>query len=93
MTAYLLANHLLNFAAPALFLAMGLAGICRLLPLGRRAGVPSFRRQLLVLLGVNLAISTAAFGLLGQDGKLMGYAAMTAVAALTQWWLLRGWKA
>lgn len=93
MTAYLLANHLLNFAAPALFLALGLALACRLLPMGRRAGAPTLRRQLLVLLGVNLAVSVAGFGLLGQDGRLMGYAAMTAAAALTQWWLLRGWKA
>lgn len=93
MTAYLLANHLLNFTAPSLFLALGLALACRLLPMGRRGGAPTFRRQLLVLLVVNLAVSTAAFILLGQDGKLMGYAAMTAAAALTQWWLLRGWKA
>ena len=93
MTAYLLANHLLNFAAPALFLALGLALACRLLPMGRRAGAPALRRQLVVLLAVNLAVSVVAFGLLGQDGKLMGYAAMTAAAALAQWWLLRGWKA
>lgn len=93
MTAYLLANHLLNFAAPALFLALGLVLACRLMPMGRRAGAPALQRQLLTLLGVNLAVSTAAFVLLGQDGKLMGYAAMTVIAALTQWWLLRGWKA
>ena len=93
MTAYLLANHLLNFAAPALFLALGLALACRLLPMGRRAGAPALRRQVLVLLGANLGVSTAAFVVLGQDGKLMGYAAMTAAAAITQWWLLRSWKA
>lgn len=92
MTAYLLANHLLNFAGPSLFLALGLSMACRLLPVGRRAGAPTLRRQLLVLLGVNLAVSTASFVLLGQDGKLMGYAAMTVAAGLTQWWLLRGWK-
>jgi hypothetical protein len=92
MTAYLLVNHLLNFAAPALFLALGLALACRLLPMGRRASAPGLRRQVLVLLGVNLIVSTAAFLLLGQDGKLMGYAAMTVGAAFTQWWLLRGWK-
>lgn len=93
MTAYLLANHLLNFAAPALFLALGLVLACRLLPMGRSASAPSLRRQLLVLLGLNLAVSTTAFVLLGQDGKLMGFAAMTVAAAFTQWWLLRGWKA
>jgi hypothetical protein len=93
MTAYLLAYHFLNFAAPALFLALGLALASRLLPMGRRSGVPALRRQFFVLLGVNLAVNTAALLLLGQDGKLMGYAAMTALAALTQWWLLRGWKA
>lgn len=92
MTAYLLANHLLNFVAPGLFLALGLALACRLLPIGRRAGAPALLHQVRVLLAVNVAVSAAAFGLLGQDGKLMGYAAMTAAAALAQWWLLRGWK-
>lgn len=93
MTAYLLANHLLNFAAPSLFLALGLTTACRLLPMGRRAGVRAWRRQLLVLLGVNLSVSMVSFVWMGQDGKLMGYAAMTVAAGLTQWWLLRGWKA
>lgn len=93
MTAYLLTNYLLNFAAPALFLALGMASACRMLPMGRRPGAPAFRRHSMMLLGVNLTVSTAAFVLLGQDGKLMGYAAMTAAAALAQWWLLRGWKA
>lgn len=93
MTAYLLANHFLNFTAPSLFLALGMACACRVLPMGRRPGAPAWWRQLQVLLGVNLTVSTVVFFLLGQDGKLMGYAAITAAAAITQWWLLRGWKA
>ncbi len=93
MTAYLLTNHLLNFLAPALFLALGLVLASRLLPMGRRADAPGWRLQLGVVLGVNLAVSTAVFLVLCQDGKLMGYAAMTAAAACTQWVLLRGWKA
>ncbi len=93
MTAYLLANHIFNFLAPSLFLALGLASAGRLMPAGRRPGAPSWQRQFGVLLLVNLSVSTAALLWLGQDGKFLAYSALVAAAALAQWWLLRGWKA
>ena len=101
MTFYLLANHLLNFAAPAAFLALLMVGLSRLLPFARskaggksaRVRRPSWRREFALLFAVNLLVNGGGLVFFGHDGKLLTYAVMALAAASIQWLLIRGWKA
>ena len=96
MTAYLLLDHLLNFIAPALVVAL-------LLVLGARAFSGFFRSkkplaggfwaQVAIIFIANVAILAAGLVFFGHDGKVLTYAALVLGAALCQWLLLRGWKA
>ncbi len=95
MTAYLLADHLLNFALPAAVVALLLVGLSRIF--GRFLGLGSvmvltLKSQLLVVFAVNIGILLAGLLAFGHDGKMLTYAAMVAGAAACQWFLLRGWK-
>lgn len=83
--------HLLNFAAPALVLAL-------LVPLLAR---PMFRRQALLLpwwgqVLVNFVVGVAALlaslWWLGRDGKMLGYSLLVLAVASSQWLLARGWR-
>ncbi len=96
MTAYLLANHLLNFVAPALFVALLVVAVSSRLPGGRKRAAPGrlgWRQQFVLVSGVNVLVLAAGLVLFSQDGKLLTYAAMALASALVQWLLLRGWKA
>jgi hypothetical protein len=85
-------NHLLNFFAPALCIAL-------LVPLGARTllkkvpSTPVLYRQIAVnfiLCGTGLGLSLLFFG---RDGKMATYAVMTLLCASSQWLMLRGWRA
>jgi hypothetical protein len=97
MTFYLLANHLLNFVAPAAFLALLMVGLSSLLPIFKspagaksaRIRRPSWRWQFTILWTVNSTVSAGGLLFFGHDGKLLTYAAMALAAALVQWLLLR----
>lgn len=96
MTAYLLANHLLNFVAPAIFVALLVVAVASRLPGGRNRGGScrlGWRQQLALVSGVNVLVLAAGLVLFSQDGKLLTYAAMALASALAQWLLQRGWKA
>lgn len=79
-------NHALNFAAPALWLAAGLALLGRLSVKKRAPGW-------LTLFAVNLAVGLLTLGLglalLGSDGKMLTYSALVLCCASSQWLLLR----
>jgi hypothetical protein len=100
MTFYLLANHLLNFVAPAAFLALLMVGLSALLPFSKskaggkaaRLSSPGWRLQLALVFAVNLLVTVCGLVVFGHDGRLLTYAAMALAAALVQWLLLRGWK-
>ena len=92
MTALALLNHVVNFLAPALWLAL-------LLPL---AGRWIFRQKgkspgLGLQVMVNFVLSLLALGLglwfFGRDGKMATYLGMAVIAATGQWLMLRGWRA
>jgi hypothetical protein len=101
MTFYLLANHLLNFAAPAAFLALLMVGLTALLPFSKpkttvkaaRLSRPSWRGQFAMVFTANMLVTVGGLVFFGHDGRLLTYAAMALAAALVQWLLLRGWKA
>lgn len=94
MTAYLLANHILNFLAPAAFVALLLVLFSRVFGRFLASKVPlaqSIWAQAATIFVVNFCILTAGLVIFKNDGKMTTYAAMVLGGALCQWVLLRGW--
>ena len=74
MTAYLLTNHLLNFIAPALFVALCVVLAARRWPGGRSAARSSrmgWGRQFAIVALVNVLVLVAGLVFFSQDGKLL----------------------
>ena len=83
-------NHLLSFIAPALFLALVLAVVARLVWPAKAHVVPWYHMACInALLGVLLL----ALGLVltGQDGRISTYAVLAIVMASCQWLMSGGW--
>lgn len=84
-------NHLLNFAAPALALAL-------LMPLGARlfmkkaANALSWWSQAAVNFAVGVAMLSGSLWYWGRDGQMLAYAALVLAVATSQWLLSRGWR-
>ena len=96
MTAYLLINHLINFIAPAAFVALALLLAVRL-P-GRffksyRAVARNWWAQFAIIFAVNVAVLVLGLLLTGRDARMLTYAALVIGSAVTLWVLSRGWKA
>ena len=83
-------NHLFNFIAPALWLALLLPLLARIFMKKR-----PLARSLYAQAAINFAASVAALvlGLLlfGDDGKMLTYLAMAIVCASSQWLMRRAW--
>jgi len=92
MSALDLLNHLLNFFAPAFWLALLLPLLARLLMKKRSA---SF--SLLAQSAVHFLVAAVALGLglwyFGHDGKMATYIGMVLLGATSQWLMQRGWRA
>lgn len=84
--------HLIDFAAPAVGLAIGLT-LSAHLGLKKVTAAPTFKGQLAINTSVCLAVLLAGLLLFGQDGKMLTYAAMAAACASSQWLLRRSWRA
>lgn len=84
-------QHLLNFLAPAVAVALALGMAERLF--GRRDAVLRswWARQLVLILTGLLALA-ASLWLTGVDGKVVGYAGLVVAAASMQWLLLGAWR-
>jgi hypothetical protein len=88
MNAHLLADHLLNFIAPAAFVALGLVFLTRLLSVFSRsksAAARSLWAQVAIIFVVNLAVLMIGLLVFGKDGKMATYAALVLAAATCQW--------
>lgn len=92
MTAFDLLIHLLNFAAPAVFVALILALLLRL-ALRNRRFVRSLWSQFAINAVVGLVVLGAGLVFFGRDGRMATYVALVAVCGSVQWWMLRGWRA
>ena len=95
MTSYLLLNHLLNFIAPALALALLLVAFSRLFSGyfgSKRAIVQSPWSQTAINFVVGVAVLAAGLVLFGRDGKMLTYLALTVATAFSQWNLMGGWR-
>jgi hypothetical protein len=96
MTAFNLINQLLNFMAPAAFVALVIVLLARLFPrfLRSRKMLPlSLWTQITIVFLVSVLLLLAGLVFFGRDGKMATYALLVLGAATCQWALLRGWKA
>lgn len=95
MTAYLFANHLLNFVAPAAFVAVLVALSARLFKgffTSKRPQAQSIWAQAAIIFVVNVVVLVVGLFVFGRDGKMATYAALVIGAALCQWVLVQGWR-
>ena len=92
MGPFELFNNLLNFVAPAVWLAVLVTLYARIF-MGKRPAAQTFLAQI----AVNFAVAAGALvlGLLlfGRDGKMLTYTGMALLGATSQWVMLRGWRA
>ena len=96
MTAYLLINHLINFIAPAAFVALVLLFGTRLLGRifkSKKAVAQTMWAQFAIIFVVNIAILILGLLLSGHDARMLTYAALVLASALCFWLLNRSWKA
>jgi hypothetical protein len=87
-----LLNHLLNWLAPALSLAVLLPLLARLAMRKQRAGAMLWT-QMMANFVLNLLVLGLGLWFFGHDGKMMTYAGMALVCASSQWYFLRAWRA
>jgi hypothetical protein len=95
MTAYLLADHILNFLAPALAVAVLLVLLSRIFRrfwVSKRPLAQSIWAQAAIIFIVNVVVLATGLVFFGNDGKMATYAAMVLAAAVCQWVLGRGWR-
>jgi hypothetical protein len=91
MTLQDILNHLLNFAAPALALALLLPLAARFLR--KKSASPfSWWAQIAVNFAVGLAVQAGGLWWWGHDGKMLTYTALVLAVASSQWVLMRGWR-
>ena len=84
-------NHLLNFIAPAFFMALGLA-LCARIFKQNKVGAQSFIAQVAINFILGCAVLLAGLWLFSRDGKMATYAALVCLSAFCQWVLSRGWR-
>ena len=84
-------NHLLNFVAPAFFMALGLA-LCARIFKQKKPGAQSFIAQVAINFILGVAVLLASLWLFSRDGKMLGYAALVCTSACCQWVLSRAWR-
>lgn len=96
MTALNFINQLLNFMAPAAFVALAVVLLARVFPgifKSKRPVALSLWVQTAIVFVASLFVLVAGLVVFGRDGKMATYAVLAVGAATCQWVLLRGWKA
>jgi len=91
MTAYLLANHLINLLAPAVLIALMLALSSQFFR--QKQPLPNvWWVQAAINFVVGSAVLAAGLVLLGRDGKMLTYLLLALAMAASQGWQVSGWK-
>ena len=80
--------HLLNFAAPALSIALLVALLARIL-VRKQAVALVWHVQAAINCVVCLVLMLAGLWYFGRDGTIASYTAMVLGCATSQWWMLR----
>lgn len=91
MTPLAAINHLLNFAAPALGVAVLLV-LCSHVFMRNRAKAHGWLAPIAINFVVGCVALGAGLALLGRDGRMLTYAALVLACASSQWLLLRAWR-
>ncbi len=86
-----LVDHLLNFIAPAFFMAVTLA-IATALLMKKRSGTPALWAQAAINFIAGVVVLAAGLAYFGRDGMIATYAALVFVCGTGQWLLSRGWR-
>jgi len=86
-----LLSHVLNFLAPAVWIALLLPLVARWL-WKKSPAAPSWRRQSAINLAVAVAVLLLGLLVFGRDGKMLTYTAVALLCATSQWLMLRGWR-
>lgn len=86
-----LLNHLVNFAAPALWMAV-MVSLLALVFMRKVAVAPVFHVQVAINFIVSLVVLVLGLWWFGRDAKMATYAAMALACASSQWVMLRAWK-
>ena len=89
MSSLQLLDSLLNFVAPAFFVALVLSLATRIL-MKRRAGAWGFWAQTGINFMVGVAVVIAGLAIYGRDGMMWTYAALAFVCGTGQWLLAGG---
>jgi hypothetical protein len=92
MGPFELLNHLLNFVAPALWLAGAVTLVARIFMTKRQVS-HSLHRQAAINFVVALAVLALGLVFFGRDGKMLTYTGMAMLCGTSQWVMLRGWRA
>jgi len=81
-------NHVLNFLAPAAWLAIVMTLAPRIFKINRVVK-PSIRAMAAINFIVSLAALLLGLVFFGRDGKMASYVAMVLLCATSQWLMLR----
>jgi len=87
-----LLNHLLNFIAPAFWVALAVTAFARLF-MKKQALAGGLIRLVAINFVFCCAVLLVGLWFFGRDGKMTTYAAMALFCATSQWVLQRGWRA
>lgn len=85
-------NHVLNFMAPALWVALAVTLFGQFF-MKKQAPAVALPRSLAINFVVSCLVLVAGLLFFGRDGKMLTYAAMVCLCASSQWVLQRGWRA
>ncbi len=86
-----LIDHLLNFVAPAIFVAAALALLGRIY-MKKVPSALAIHVQLAINMGAGVLALVAGLWVFGRDGKMATYIAMVVAIALAQWLGARQWR-
>ena len=81
-------HHAINFLAPAIWLAVCLPVLARLV-LRHKASAPAWRRQIVLNTVVGSLVLVLGLALFGRDGKMLTYLALVLGVASSQWYVSR----
>lgn len=84
-------NHLLNFASPALAMAIVMV-VCGHLFFRKMALARGWLVPIAIHFVVGCAVLVAGLVVFGRDGKMATYAGLVLASAASQWVLLRAWR-
>ncbi len=86
-----IANHLLNFVAPAAVVALLVVLLSRFFQRNRPLALGS-AAQAAINFVVCVAVLTIGLWFFGRDAKMLTYIAMVLASATVQWLLLGAWR-